>query len=88
LKIEFRESFRKDLKKIQNPVLFRHVKDFISHAEQIKSPHEIENIKKLKGGGDYFRVKIVDFRLGLKQEGDALILIRILHRKDIYRYFP
>ncbi|MBN1902154.1 type II toxin-antitoxin system RelE/ParE family toxin [Candidatus Sumerlaeota bacterium] len=88
MKIEYRESFRKDLKKIKDPFLFREIKKIISHAEKIANPHELKDMKKLKGGGDYFRIRIFDYRLGLKQNGDTLVFIRILHRKDIYRYFP
>jgi mRNA-degrading endonuclease RelE of RelBE toxin-antitoxin system len=29
-----------------------------------------------------------DYRLGLVIEDDIVTLVRILHRKDIYRYFP
>jgi mRNA interferase RelE/StbE len=60
----------------------------LKNEEKIANPHEIKDMKKLKGSGDYFRIRITDYRLGLKQNGDTLVFIRILHRKDIYRYFP
>jgi mRNA interferase RelE/StbE len=42
----------------------------------------------MRGSREYFRIRIGDFRLGLKLEGDTLVFIRFLNRKDIYRYFP
>jgi mRNA interferase RelE/StbE len=45
-------------------------------------------VKKIEGYSDYFRVKVVDFRLGLRASQNKVELIRFLHRKDIYRKFP
>lgn len=36
----------------------------------------------------YYRIRVGDYRLGLALEGDTVILVRFLHRKEIYRYFP
>ena len=33
-------------------------------------------------------MRIGDYRLGAALEGDALVLVRFLHRRDIYRFFP
>ena len=45
-------------------------------------------MKKLKADGDYYRVKIGDYRIGMTLEEDVVIFVRVLHRKDVYRYFP
>ncbi len=42
----------------------------------------------MKSSERYWRIKIGEYRLGLEKDGDKIILVRILHRKDIYRYFP
>ncbi|WP_417909752.1 type II toxin-antitoxin system RelE family toxin [Candidatus Electronema sp. PJ] len=45
-------------------------------------------MKKLKGYDTFYRVRIGDYRIGLKLAEDGLIFVRCLHRKEIYRYFP
>jgi len=44
--------------------------------------------KKIEGYEAYYRLRIGDYRLGIKLAGNTLELIRFLHRKDIYRRFP
>ncbi len=34
------------------------------------------------------RIRIGDYRLGIIFDGETLIFERVLHRKEIYRYFP
>ena len=48
----------------------------------------IKNIKKLKGHHDFYRIRIGDYRIGLESKNKTIELIRFLHRKDIYKYFP
>jgi mRNA interferase RelE/StbE len=88
VKVEFRESFAKDLKGIKNKNLLKRAKEVIELVEQADSLTSISNLKKLKGGGNYFRLRVGDYRVGLAFENDTVILVRFLNRKDIYKYFP
>ncbi len=54
----------------------------------LKSITEIKNIKDLKGSDVHFRIRIGDYRIGLVIEKKEVHLVRILHRKEIYRFFP
>ena len=49
---------------------------------------EIGKCEKLRGYQNFYKIRVGNYRLGLKLEGETLILERVLHRKDIYRYFP
>ncbi len=49
---------------------------------------EIRNLKKLRAEGNYYRIRLGDYRIGLTIEGDTVCFVRILHRSEIYRYFP
>lgn len=88
MKVEFKESFLKDLKAVKDKSVLAKVKASIEAAEQADSLDNITNLKKMRGASDYFRIRLGDFRLGIKLEGDTLVFIRFLNRKDIYRYFP
>ncbi len=88
MKVEFRESFAKDLKSVKDKSLLKRAKEVIELVEQTDSLTNIPNLKKLKGGGNYFRLRIGDYRFGISFENDTVIFVRFLDRKDIYKYFP
>jgi mRNA interferase RelE/StbE len=76
------------LKKVREKGLRERVREIIEQVEQIESLRGMTNIKKLQGGRDYYRIRVGDYRMGLTLEGDTVVFVRFLHRKDIYRYFP
>ena len=86
--IQYEARFEKDLKKIQNIKLFKRIKECISLIKQADNLFEIPHSKKLKGHVSFYRIKLGDYRIGFEFLNDNVILTRILHRKDIYRYFP
>jgi mRNA interferase RelE/StbE len=55
---------------------------------KLNSLSEIGKCEKLRGYQNYYKARFGDYRVGLKLEGETLVLERVLHRKDIYRYFP
>ena len=48
----------------------------------------IENVKKLQGYENAYRIKIGDYRIGVIFENGDITFCRVMHRKEIYRYFP
>lgn len=88
MKVEFNESFLKDLRAVKDKSVIAKVKAAIETSEQADTLDQITHLQKMRGSREYFRIRIVDFRIGTKLEGDTLIFIRFLNRKDIYRYFP
>lgn len=88
MRVDFKKSFTRDLKKIKDHNLLQQVRAAIEEVEAAPNLDLINNLKQLKGEREYFRIKIGNYRIGLKLENDIFIFIRFLHRKDIYRYFP
>ena len=89
MKIRVEKSFNKDIDKINDKKLLKKLRTFISTVENAEGIHEIPHTKKIIGYDSFYRIKIGDFRLGLEViSNKEVVLIRFLHRKDIYRYFP
>ncbi len=88
MEIKYEAKFEKDLKKIQDANLFKQLKKLIAIIKEADSTLHIPQIKKLKGHGTFYRIKIGTYRIGFEMVNKELILTRILHRKEIYRYFP
>jgi len=74
---------RRDLKSIRGPNR-RRIAETIDALADDPRPH---GYSKLAGEEDLFRVRVGDYRIVYKIEDDRLIVlvVRIGHRKDIYR---
>ena len=88
MKIEVQKSFEKDISKVRIKELAIKVLAVISMLEKVQNLSDIPNLKKLAGHNDYYRIRVSNYRIGLKLEMDKLILLRFMDRKDIYKYFP
>lgn len=91
MKTAFRRSFERDLKKLpKDRQMLERVQVVIEEVEAVAELGEISNMKKLSGGsGDYYRIRIGDYRIGLEVESNKVaVFVRCLHRREIYRYFP
>jgi mRNA interferase RelE/StbE len=62
--------------------------EIITEIESYKSYTEIKDLKKLKGYKDFYRIRLGDYRVGIKIENDTITLAAFYHRKDIYKHFP
>ncbi len=88
MKIKIEKSFDKDINKIRDKKTLQKIKDIIFRIENAKNLSEIGDIKKITGYQSYYRIKIGDYRLGIEVMCEEAMLMRFLHRKDIYKYFP
>ena len=88
MKLAFTRSFAKDLRQIHDKSLLDQLQEVIHTIEAAGSIQDIKNLKKLSRESRYYRLRLGDYRLGLIIEADTVTLVRILPRKDIYRYFP
>ena len=62
--------------------------EIINKVEEANSILEIQNLKKLQVEGSYYRIRLGDYRMGLVIKNDTVIFVRLLHRGEVYRYFP
>lgn len=88
MKVEYHKSFERDLRRVRDQNLLDRVETVLVGLEGSESLDSISNVKVMKGHPDYFRIRIGDYRLGLKRIDDGVRIIRFLSRGDIYRKFP
>jgi mRNA interferase RelE/StbE len=86
--IEIDDSFKKDFKRIKDINLEKRIIDKLNIIETIDNIYDISNIKTMKWFSNFYRIRIWDYRIGLKLEWNIIILLRIRNRKDIYNIFP
>ncbi|MGI0491877.1 type II toxin-antitoxin system RelE family toxin [Alkalinema pantanalense CENA528] len=82
-------TFIKDLKELRgSPVyaaIYQLTFEEILNAERLT---DIPNIKKLKGYNNAYRIRVGNYRVGFWVENETIQFSRVLHRREIYRYFP
>jgi len=89
MNLKFENSFKRDLKIIKDKNVLENLKKIIEHLEEIKELGEFRGeLRKLHGEGNFWRIRIGDYRIGVEIRGNTVIFVRILHRKEIYKYFP
>ena len=88
MRVEFRRSFVKDLERVRDRRLRERVREAIEEIERAARLEEVRGVKRLRGGEGYYRIRVGDYRLGLVLEGERVVLVRFLHRREVYRYFP
>jgi len=88
VKVIFKDSFTKDLRSVKEKGLLKGIKMVIDSFEKADSLFEIQNLKKIRGGDNFYRVRVGDFRIGISYSDNTVFFIRFINRKDIYKYFP
>ncbi|UIE39459.1 type II toxin-antitoxin system RelE family toxin [Leptodesmis sichuanensis] len=86
---EYLPSFLKDLKALKSTPVYDSIKTLAFETiPGCSSLAEVRNLAKLTGYETAYRIRIGDYRIGLFVERDTITFARVLHRKEIYRYFP
>ena len=100
MNVNFRKSFEKDLKKLKDKKLLSKIQKIVENVESIAKNTEkdeipeILNFSKMSGHSDKYRIRLGNYRIGITIENnenddfEILWFERLLHRKDIYKYFP
>lgn len=89
MKTEYLPSFIKDLKKLKKISDYSKIKliafEFVPQCQNIT---EINNLKKIKGAKNAYRIRVGNYRLGIFIKNETVSFSRVLHRQEVYRYFP
>ena len=88
MKVRYSKRFLKQLSKI--PLSTRNkIETFV--FTELPSIEHIENsgkIEKMKGYEGFYKIRFGNYRIGMHVQHDTLVLKIVMHRNDIYNYFP
>ena len=89
MNIEYLPSFIKDLKNLRENAVYQAVYTIaFEEILEIKDLRGIQNLKKMKGEASAYRVRVGNYRIGVFITATTITFARVLHRREIYRYFP
>lgn len=89
LQIIYSKTFLKDLSKVQPPKRRIQIELFV--FETLPTTTSIEKLglaEKMSGYDDYYKIRFGDYRIGLLKTITTIELLRVLNRKEIYKFFP
>jgi mRNA interferase RelE/StbE len=89
-RITYKKTFLQELKKLPKEARAK-LEEFVFVAlPAVDDPLALPNVKKLTGYREYYRARLGDYRIGLRVDHQAQVIecCRVMHRKDIYRFFP
>lgn len=86
---EYAPTFLKDFKRLPKAAQ-EQVERVAFGAEILYDPFLEGKTQKLRGYEDYYRIRIGDYRIGLRLDFERRVVEfrRVLHRSRVYRKFP
>ncbi len=89
MKVQYRKSFLRDLKKLKGqPVYDKIFKLAFTTLPEVDTLRDVANVEAMKGYPNRYRIRIGNYRVGIEVHGDNVEVMRVLHRREFYRYFP
>jgi mRNA interferase RelE/StbE len=89
MKTNYLPTFIKDLKRLKSASSYSTIKNLVfTDILAVQNLQEISNLKKLKGDDNAYRIRVGDYRIGFFLEDNIITFVRVLHRREFYRYFP
>jgi mRNA interferase RelE/StbE len=88
VEVILKKRFLKDLAAIPTPYRQRIETFVFQQLSSVQSMTDLGNIEKMRGYTNYYKARFGDYRIGFSLEGKILKAERVLHRKEIYKFFP
>ncbi len=88
MKVNYNKKFLKqlaELPKNQQAKIEQFVFEQLPNAVSLSS---LGNIEKMQDYDGFYKIRFGLYRLGLQLENDTVIIKTVMHRKEIYKFFP
>ena len=88
MNVEPSRRFSRDVRSLGSVQIRRRLDRVIQELIEAASITEVSGVRRIRGEGQHYRIRIGDYRLGITMDGETAVLRRFLPRGEIYRYFP
>ena len=89
MKVIYTKTFLKDLSKVFPDKRRKQIEKFVFvELPGLSSIESAGNIEQMTGFKNYYKVRFGDFRVGMNKKDNTIEVLRVLNRKEIYKYFP
>jgi len=89
VEVQYRKSFLRDLKKLKRQPAYDRIFELaFTTLPKTDRLRDVAGVKAMRGYPNRYRIRIGDYRVGIKVQGNDVEIMRVLHRREFYRYFP
>lgn len=89
MEVKYRQAFLKDLKNLKGTSSYQRIFEVSFTAlPSAQNLQELSNVKAMQGYLNRYLIRVGDYRIGIEISENTVECIRVLHRKEFYRYFP
>lgn len=89
MNVSYKPAFIRDLRRLRGRPEYERIYGLVfNDMPSWRSLTGQSQIKCLSAKDKAYRIRVGDYRIGFYHSGGELILARLLHRREIYRYFP
>lgn len=88
MQVKVKRGFLKQLARLPKDVRGR-IEDFVfEELPELRSIGESGKIEKMHGYELCYKIRFGDYRVGLVNEDNVIVVKVVMHRREIYRFFP
>jgi mRNA interferase RelE/StbE len=88
MKVEFRNSFLKDVKKVKQTAIKSLIRTVIEDCEQAGTISDIPHCEPLQSRGKFFKIKHGQCRFGVYIDKGTVEFLKFGTRQNFYNDFP
>jgi mRNA-degrading endonuclease RelE of RelBE toxin-antitoxin system len=88
MKVLFRNSFLKDIKKLKSVTTVNFVHSAIDNCEKAVTISDIKNCEPLQSRGKFFKLKYGQYRFGIYIDKGTIEFLKFGIRQNFYNDFP
>lgn len=89
MQLSFKKKFLKQLAELPADTRADIERFVFVELPQCRSLADAGIIEKMRGYDGYYKARFGSYRVGMKLESDGTVVVRlVMHRKEIYRFFP
>lgn len=88
MEIRYSRNFIRDIRRVKDASIRRRVDRALDDLEAASTVSEVAAARRIASDRRHYRIRIGDYRLSFALDGNAVTLMRFMHRRQIYRYFP
>ncbi|MGZ8162900.1 MAG: type II toxin-antitoxin system RelE family toxin [Methylobacter sp.] len=88
MKVKYSKKFLKQLAAVPSDIRSK-IENFVfEELVSTSSIYEMGKVEKMKGYDGFYKVRFGNYRLGLVIENEIVAVKTVMHRREIYKFFP
>lgn len=88
MNVSYSKKFLKQLASIPSETRIK-IEEFVfNELISVSSTSSLGKVEKMQGHHGFYKVRFGNYRVGLAIENEVIIVKTVMHRREIYKFFP